>query len=113
MLIFRDVTREREAERRLERSNHQLKEANTALQEFAYAASHDLQEPLRMVTSYAQLLIRNYMGKVLDDSADEFLGHMVGGAQQMRTLVEAQLEFARAGESVHTGRLHEFERPMS
>ncbi|MDQ1614778.1 MAG: hypothetical protein QOJ60_717 [Actinomycetota bacterium] len=68
----------------------------TELQEFVYTASHDLAEPLRMVTSYLELLQRRYEGK-LDETADEFIGFAIGGAMRMRALLDDLLTFSRAG----------------
>src|SRR3954451_21018194 len=63
-----------------------LTESNTALEQFAYAASHDLQEPLRTIRSYAQLLTRNYQGR-LDADADRFLGFVMSAAARMSSLI--------------------------
>ena len=71
-----------------------LAESNDQLQRFAYIASHDLQEPLRMVSSYLQLLERNYRDD-LDADAREYVDFAVGGADRMREMIDGLLEFSR------------------
>jgi PAS domain S-box-containing protein len=91
---------QRVAERTQEllRSNEALRQSNDDLNQFAYAASHDLQEPLRMVALYSQLLQRKYLGK-LDANADQYISYVVGGARRMEMLLKDLLTYSQTGSS--------------
>jgi light-regulated signal transduction histidine kinase (bacteriophytochrome) len=91
---------QRVAERTQElvRSNEALRQSNDDLNQFAYAASHDLQEPLRMVALYSQMLQRKYVGK-LDSNADQYISYVVGGARRMEMLLKDLLTYSQTGSS--------------
>jgi PAS domain S-box-containing protein len=94
---FADITAMREVSDALRRSEEGLRRANGDLQHFAYAASHDLQEPLRMVANYTQLLSREYKGR-LDKKADQFIAYAVDGAYRMDALLKGMQEYWQASE---------------
>jgi PAS domain S-box-containing protein len=89
-----DITERKKAEEMLKSKMEELAQSNSELEKFAYVSSHDLQEPLRMITSYLQLLQRRYQGK-LDEKADKYIYLAVDGASRMQVLIDDLLEFSR------------------
>jgi PAS domain S-box-containing protein len=95
-VIFWDVTARKQAELSLAQANAELGRSNKELEQFAYVASHDLQEPLRMITSYTQLIAKRYHDK-LDQDARDFMDFAVNGALRMQRLIHDLLAYSRVG----------------
>ncbi len=89
-----DISARRQSEKELAIKTQEIERSNAELQHFAYAVSHDLQEPLRMIASYVQLLARRYQGQ-LDKDADEFIGFAVEGAERMSRMIHDLLAYSR------------------
>jgi PAS domain S-box-containing protein len=92
--VFEDITERKNKEIKLKQTMDELKRSNKELERFAYVSSHDLQEPLRMVTLYSQLLERRYKDN-LDSDANDFIDYIIDGAQRMRQLINDLLEYSR------------------
>ena len=91
-----DITERKEAERALAEAMNNLKRSNRDLEQFAYVASHDLQEPLRAINGFSQLLAKNYKGR-LDSDADEFIAFIEEAARRAQVLIRDLLTYSRVG----------------
>ena len=96
-LYWTTSRRNAELERRVALRTEELQRSNEELQQFAYIASHDMKEPMRMISSYTSLLQRKYQGR-LSEEADTYIGFVVEGVRRMNNMIGALLEYSRAGQ---------------
>jgi PAS domain S-box-containing protein len=94
IVVSHDITQRKQLEEELKETVKELRHSNDELQQFAYVASHDLQEPLRTITSFTQLIERRYKNR-LDSDADEFIEYIVDAAKRMQTLIKDLLNYSR------------------
>ena len=94
--IAHDITMRKQIEDKVEKHTEDLARSNKELEQFAYVSSHDLKEPLRMITSFLQLLHKRYSNE-LDEDANEFINYAVDGAKRMNDMINDLLEYSRIG----------------
>ncbi len=111
LLAIEDVTEREEARRQLEATTAELARSNADLERFAYVASHDLQEPLRMISSYVGLLARRYEGEI-DERADKYIRYAVDGAERMKALINALLQYSRVGRASEAHEVVDLDRVL-
>jgi PAS domain S-box-containing protein len=92
-----DISDRKQAEAQLQQINEELQHSNRELEQFAYIASHDLQEPLRAISGYTQLLTQEYGERLSEPTAQEYVGFILDGAQRMRSLIQDLLSYSRVG----------------
>jgi PAS domain S-box-containing protein len=96
--VARDITQRKSIEKLLRENTRKLKESNKELEQFAFVASHDLQEPLRIIASYTHLLAQKYKGK-LDDIADKYITYVLSNVSRMQDMIHSLLDYSRLGKT--------------